>query len=107
MINAKGHMKVKAKHYVLFGLRMGCYEQSNEPTGFNEMANFFTHCATDYEEPGQLSLYSYGLDDRSSISGRGNIFYLLYSVHIASGAHSVSQPIDSGGSFPGVKRQRR
>jgi hypothetical protein len=36
-----------------------------------------------------------------------NIFSLFYSVQTSSGAHPASNPIDSGGSFPGIKRPGR
>jgi hypothetical protein len=49
----------------------------------------------------------YGLDDRGSMVrfplGAGN-FSLHHSVQNGSGAHPVSYPMGTRGSFPGVKR---
>jgi hypothetical protein len=45
----------------------------------------------------------YGLDGTGSISRQEQDFSLLHSVQNGSGAQPASYPVDSGGSFPGVK----
>jgi hypothetical protein len=45
---------------------------------------------------------SHGLDGWDLIPSRGKIF-LLHSVQTGSGAHPVSYPMGTGGSFPGGK----
>jgi hypothetical protein len=42
----------------------------------------------------------YGLDDRSSIPGRGKNFSLLHSVQNGSRVHTASYPMGKGCSFP-------
>jgi len=50
-----------------------------------------------------------GLDDRGSFPGRErNIYiYLRHRVQAGSGAHPASYPVDTGGTFSGVKRPGR
>jgi hypothetical protein len=45
----------------------------------------------------------YELDGQGSIPGRGRNFFVLCSVEMGSGVHSVSHPIPSGGSSSGGK----
>jgi hypothetical protein len=51
----------------------------------------------------------YGLDNQggggSSSPSRIKKFSLLHIVQTGSGVHSTSYKMDTGGSFPGVKRQ--
>jgi hypothetical protein len=52
----------------------------------------------------------YGLDDQeggSSRPGRVKKNSLLYIVQTGSGVHPTSYPMDTGGSYPEVKRQGR
>jgi hypothetical protein len=58
------------------------------------------------QESGYFCRYSDGLDGRGSIRGTANNF-LLHSVQTDSAAHPVFYPMGTGGSFTGVKRQRR
>jgi hypothetical protein len=46
----------------------------------------------------------YGLDDRGSITVGDWDFPLRHHVQTGSGAHPASYPVDTEGSFPGVKR---
>jgi hypothetical protein len=48
----------------------------------------------------------YGQNGQDSISGRGKVFSLLYSVQTDSGAHLDSHPMDAWGSFAGYKAAR-
>jgi hypothetical protein len=48
----------------------------------------------------------YRLDDRGSITGRGNGLFPLASAQTSFEAHPVSYPIGTGGPFPGVKSGR-
>jgi hypothetical protein len=52
---------------------------------------------------------SYGLDDRGSEfeSRYGQESSLLHVVQTGSGVHPTFYPMDTGGSFPGVKRPGR
>jgi hypothetical protein len=47
----------------------------------------------------------YGMG-RCSTPGMGNRISLLHSVYTCSGAHSVSYPMGTGGSFPSGKAAR-
>jgi hypothetical protein len=52
---------------------------------------------------GRSGSIGYRLDDRGIgvwFSAGARDFFLLYRVQIGSGAHTVSCPMDTGGSFP-------
>jgi hypothetical protein len=44
-----------------------------------------------------------GVRAHGSVSGRGSNFSFLHNVQIFSGAHPASSPMDTEGSFLGVK----
>jgi hypothetical protein len=52
-----------------------------------------------------ISKMCYGLDDRSSIPGRGNvgIFSFRHRIQTDSEAHPASYPMGTGDSYPGTK----
>jgi hypothetical protein len=56
-----------------------------------------------------VSMSGYGLDDRAievRSSAKAKDFCSSLCVQTGSGAHPASCPIDTGGSFPGIKRGR-
>jgi hypothetical protein len=80
---------------VNWAYRYGCYRHSFRRKIKIEIGESIPNISNDYNN---TSLYSYGLDGRALIPGRGKRFLLLHGFQ--TGAHPASYPMGKGALSP-------